>query len=291
MSSDTRPSELSDRSPSPPTCIGATTDIEPPAATCRATGPAADALAVASRRDDDALSDTAAQLGMAPWRQIVESLRFGVLIVDEDWRAIEVNPAANATLGADRALAVEQGRVVFRPQKAQERAASWLRGASDGRASPLAIERATGGSPFLIDHLHRFAGAAGEATHVLIVLDPGQPPCVDADRLATAFGLTRAEARLMAALAAGQTLQTFAQRHEVGVATARTHLESICAKTGAKRQAQVVRLALACAAPVAGHRDGDQPALRPRDGRSSGHRVPGSTGAPIASCECRSRST
>lgn len=64
------------------------------------------------------------------------------------------------------------------------------------------------------------------------------------------FELTRTEAKLASALAGGLSLQAFAEKADMAPGTARRHLERIFLKTGVDRQAELVRLALACALPV-----------------------------------------
>jgi DNA-binding CsgD family transcriptional regulator len=68
--------------------------------------------------------------------------------------------------------------------------------------------------------------------------------------IAGAFGLTPAETRLLAALLAGRRLAEAAADLGVAASTARTHLDAIFAKTGATRQAELMRLALQVAPPV-----------------------------------------
>ena len=58
------------------------------------------------------------------------------------------------------------------------------------------------------------------------------------------FGLTRAEARLTAALAAGKSVEEVALESSVSLNTARTHLKSVLTKTGTSRQGELVALVL-----------------------------------------------
>ena len=63
-------------------------------------------------------------------------------------------------------------------------------------------------------------------------------------RLARLHGLTAAEARLAAALAAGASIKDYAETAGISINTARWHLRQVLAKTGTKRQAELVRLLL-----------------------------------------------
>ncbi|TPM30884.1 helix-turn-helix transcriptional regulator [Mesorhizobium sp. B2-3-4] len=64
------------------------------------------------------------------------------------------------------------------------------------------------------------------------------------------FDLTPAEARLAAALSAGDNLKAVAARTNITYSTARTYLERIFAKTGTHHQAQLVALLKGAQAPV-----------------------------------------
>lgn len=65
-------------------------------------------------------------------------------------------------------------------------------------------------------------------------------PLIAINRLAAWFGLTPAESRLAAALAAGETLDAYAAKRSVSLNAARFLLKGIYRKTGAGSQAQLV---------------------------------------------------
>jgi DNA-binding CsgD family transcriptional regulator/PAS domain-containing protein len=64
----------------------------------------------------------------------------------------------------------------------------------------------------------------------------------DVSAVASAFELTRAESRIAVSLALGRTVEQIAIDHSVAVATVRSQVKSLFQKTGARRQADVVRL-------------------------------------------------
>ena len=72
----------------------------------------------------------------------------------------------------------------------------------------------------------------------------GAPPDAQegADAVAAAFALIRAETRVLASLFAGRTLAETAANLRIAGTTAKTHLEHIFLKTGATRQADLMRL-------------------------------------------------
>lgn len=78
---------------------------------------------------------------------------------------------------------------------------------------------------------------------VMLTFTPDQGAMPE-ESLQEAYGLTRAEARLLRALVQGEQLSTYAARVGVRMSTAKTHLQSLFSKTGEKRQADLIRKAL-----------------------------------------------
>lgn len=103
--------------------------------------------------------------------------------------------------------------------------------------------RRSGAPPYLIEVLpvpRRAGGRRGEV--VLLVMDTGARRSATPAILTRLFGLTPAEAALAVALSAGQRLEEHARRHSITLATARTHLARVFAKTGCGRQGELVAL-------------------------------------------------
>lgn len=92
-------------------------------------------------------------------------------------------------------------------------------------------------------------GAAWKEPLALVVLNA---PSVDAEgvgwRLRELYGLSATEARIAAAIALGQTVEEIAAAKGVKEVTLRTQLRAVFQKTGTRRQAELVRLALAASA-------------------------------------------
>jgi DNA-binding CsgD family transcriptional regulator len=73
-----------------------------------------------------------------------------------------------------------------------------------------------------------------------------------ARRVRRLYGLTEAEARVMAALTSGKTVDEIAHEHNVRPCTVRAQVRSLFDKTGVNRQSDLVRLALTGAPLVSG---------------------------------------
>ena len=105
-------------------------------------------------------------------------------------------------------------------------------------------------NPVIVHQLH--FGARSAAALVLIV-DPGSRPSVDADLVEKTFRLTRAESQVAAALAAGSTVREIAKETFRAESSVRWLVKQIHAKLGISRQADLVRLVLsAVSTPMAG---------------------------------------
>lgn len=93
-------------------------------------------------------------------------------------------------------------------------------------------------------------GLAGQRVQVAIFIVRPGPPHLDAGQLAAQFGLTVAESRLAVRLAEGKTIAEAAKTAGISMATARTHLRNIFAKTATSRQSELALLLLTSLAGV-----------------------------------------
>jgi hypothetical protein len=78
----------------------------------------------------------------------------------------------------------------------------------------------------------------------VLVHDPDSQALTASELLEQALQLPKAAARLVVALAGDDDLKSFAEREGVTIHTARFHLRTALARTGAKTQAELVRLAV-----------------------------------------------
>jgi DNA-binding CsgD family transcriptional regulator/PAS domain-containing protein len=91
-------------------------------------------------------------------------------------------------------------------------------------------------------------GFDSETAAIVFASDPDDTPCTPEDLLCKTYGLTRHQAQLAGWLMRGEDLKGYAQAYEVTYDTARSHLKQVFAKTGVKRQADLIRLLLSSAA-------------------------------------------
>lgn len=86
----------------------------------------------------------------------------------------------------------------------------------------------------------------------VFITKPGEPRRSPLNALKTQFCLTSAEARLLGELANGKSLEDIALEFEISKNTARAQLRNLFDKTGATRQAQLVKLVLSSPAYLFG---------------------------------------
>ena len=114
--------------------------------------------------------------------------------------------------------------------------------------------------PALVLHLvparRRAADLFAQAAFLLVVTPVAAPTAPLTEMLYGLFDLTPAEARLARALAGGVSTANFASSSGLSRETIKKQLQGVFAKTGTRRQAELVRL-LAGAAPIGNAKDDD----------------------------------
>lgn len=192
-------------------------------------------------------------------RAALDALADAILVVDGRGRVLALNAAAGACMEAGDPVRLRDGRLGARdpgedallrrlvaaaaaPAGARGGAAHLTRadggegGGGGGGALVALVAPLAAGSPLGGD-------AGGDPAALVILSDPAAAPSPSLGRtLVQAFGLTPAEARLTAALAAGRSLKEAAALRRVTHETARTQLRAVLAKTGARGQADLARL-------------------------------------------------
>lgn len=196
----------------------------------------------------------------------LDRLPRGVLLVDARLAVRFANRYAEEVLAAGDGLRVEQGALVA----ARPETTAALRRLVAGAAAPQAREpRAAGGylalaRPSLARPLELMVSpltpelapvAAGRAVAALFLVDPERRVELPLEALRQLYGLTPAEARLAALVGEGLGLPEVAARLGVCRETAKSNLRAVFAKTGTRRQAELVRLLLTGPGLCGGRRD------------------------------------
>jgi DNA-binding CsgD family transcriptional regulator len=182
----------------------------------------------------------------------LDMLRIGVVMTDNAGRIVHANGAAETMMRDGKPIRSAAGTI----QSSLPDATSELLSAialSDGSEAALgktglAVRLTRAGEPPVLAHVlplkhgearSRLLPAASAAIFVGSVT----PAANGAEAMAVAYDLTPMETRVLGELLAGRRLVEAARAIGIAESTARSHLRGLLAKTGATRQADLVRLA------------------------------------------------
>ena len=180
----------------------------------------------------------------------------GVIYLDGRGKIVEANSRAREILRQGDGLSDRDG--VLRACVAADDATlgRLLADALPGRggqpvSGSMTVERSLL-LPRLVVHvnpvaIHRLDFGARAAAALVLIVDPGSRLGIDADLVAAAFRLTRAEGQVAASLAEGSTVREIAAATFRAESTVRWLVRQIHAKLGISRQAELVRLVLSAA--------------------------------------------
>lgn len=202
-------------------------------------------------------------------------LSTGMALVDRDCRLLLANRSASRLLESGDGLALSHGRITA----ARREQVDHLRDLVDGICTGVGIEGDEGAGVMTID---RGDGARPLSIKVAPVqLDPSNEgskvaavfirdleirQSVPPEVIAKLFGLTFAEARVVAELVKGKRPQEVADDLGVSLNTVRNQLKQIFSKTNTGRQSELISLVLSSAAFVSEHgleiEESDDPELR-----------------------------
>ncbi len=182
---------------------------------------------------------------------IANGLAVGVVIVDRRCRVVFSNRVAEAMLRTGDPLVIAGGRLTLRNAgqgallaRLVDRAAETSAGVGTSAGGVMNANRSSAGPlPLMISPLRSTAMDYGPRIPAAAVLfaDPNDGATAPNGVLAAMFGLTQAEAALLGAIAGGDTLADYANRHGIAIGTARTHWKRVLQKSGYHRQVDLVR--------------------------------------------------
>jgi len=172
-------------------------------------------------------------------------------ILDGHARIRHLNRAGAALLARERRVRSAGGRLALAEPRGQAAFEAAVRAAAGkaARCTLLPLPRTDGlqAAEVVISPLHAQHAlvADWQLPLALVVIGLARHDARSiAARMRALYGLTPAEARVVALLAMGATVRDIAHANQVREVTVRSQLRSIAHKTGAGRQADLVRLAL-----------------------------------------------
>ena len=190
----------------------------------------------------------------------LDRLETGVLLLNGFGMVVHANSAAEALLRCKDGLFAVRGKLRAADPAANEALEAAVLDALANRGQRggfVAITRGEGRRPLPVrvaalpeGHAHLQGASAARAIVFVTVPETEIRQPGTAAAIMAAYGLTAAERRVAEAVAAGDTLKEVAEKLGIANVTARNHLTRAMAKTGTRRQAELVRLLLSSRVPV-----------------------------------------
>ena len=175
----------------------------------------------------------------------LDRLPHGLVLLDRQGRIRFLNRDGEAILAARDGLATGPSGLAGARQSDTERLVVAIAKATAGAGSALRVERPSGRSPYVVlvapFRLETDWLSTTPPSVIVTVTDPERNPVTSEARLMQLYGLTRTEAAIGVCLVNGLDLVEIASQRRISIRTVRVHLSQIFAKTGAGRQADLVR--------------------------------------------------
>jgi DNA-binding CsgD family transcriptional regulator len=181
----------------------------------------------------------------------LDALEIGVLATDEAGRMVFANRRADALLREGDTLKLRHGLLVATlAEEASRLDAALRRTVSSGHAESVRLmgggEDPHAKSCFVtvlpLAEQNPLVGIFGRPKLLLLVSQGAHQRVLTGKQLMQLFALSPAEARLARALVQGQTAEQYAMENALSMATVRTQLRAVFAKTATRRQSDLVRL-------------------------------------------------
>lgn len=199
----------------------------------------------------------------ATFADVLDSLSAGIFLVDEAGNIVHANAAGRVILAAENILRSVSGRLMARDPQDNK----WLHDAFaaaehgdgavgvQGVAMPLTaldVERHIAHLLPLTSGERRRTGLAVAATAALFVRKASMEAPSQPEVIARTYGLTPTELRVLLALVQLGSGPGIAEALGIGDGTVKTHLGHLFQKTGARRQADLIKLVAGFSQPLIG---------------------------------------
>jgi DNA-binding CsgD family transcriptional regulator len=180
---------------------------------------------------------------------LLQTLRAGTVICEPDRTIAWLNASAEDIVQQSPDLIVQDGMLRARRQADDRLLQKLVCGTRNPGASARALVLGQG-QPEEVQILALpastlaqgpFGSGRTENRIALVLARTHEAPVLEADEVADLFGLTRAEARVAAALCRGSSVKDYAAGRGLAEGSARNQLKQVMAKTNTSRQSELVR--------------------------------------------------
>lgn len=180
----------------------------------------------------------------------LDGIPYGVLLLTNDGDLLGANTAGVDILSESDGLSVGMNGLIASSHADTTRLHEFLALAGDSSLDfprYLSLPRPSGRIDMqlsLVPVRNKRDEISENADRIVIIGEPDDPRGLEIRALVTLLGLTNAEARLLAGLAQGRSLQEQCSMMGIKISTARTYLARMLSKTGTRRQPELIGLAL-----------------------------------------------
>jgi DNA-binding CsgD family transcriptional regulator/PAS domain-containing protein len=194
----------------------------------------------------------------ATFADTLDGLSAAIFLVDADGRIVHANVAGDEMLGADDVLRSIGGQLAVRDAQLNRSLREIFAGHNDKRAKGTALPLMAHDGERYVAHVLPLTAAArsgvGRAYKAVAALFV-RKVAIDSpigELVARTFELTPTELRVLLAIVEVGGVPDTAAALGIAETTVKTHLHRIFSKTGASRQADIVKLAAGFSSPLAG---------------------------------------
>lgn len=186
----------------------------------------------------------------------LDLLRISVMLTDRDGQLLYANLQARQLLSAQRGLRISMGRLSAANPKCSARLREAIQSCAqaryhqDHRPLGVAVPIPQADAPNIAAWVHPAARMRPEDEPQVVIFIRSAADLFSGEVFAATFGATQAEVRVLKLLFDGLSIGNVCARLGLSRNTVRTHVKSLFAKTGARRQAELISLAATAIAPA-----------------------------------------
>jgi DNA-binding CsgD family transcriptional regulator/PAS domain-containing protein len=201
---------------------------------------------------------TEAQTREAAFRNTLDQLATGAILIDHASRIVFANRSASEILQQGDGLVCDRGHLranrsadTSRLRAAIANAVATSTGDSLSAGGVITLGRPSPARPLqlIVSPLpaRSEADLSNRGLAILFVIDPDRAPSSELELFRRLYSFSRAEASVARLLVEGRSVNEISELLFVSVSTVRFHLKQLLAKTGTHRQSELVRLLSATA--------------------------------------------
>lgn len=176
----------------------------------------------------------------------LDALPTGIALIGEDGQCVFVNKMARELLDRSHGLAFKNSRISAiqpaestRLQSLIDGAVRTGRGQGGSHGGAMLITAPKGNKLHVAVHPFR---SGGSVFAIAILSDPNRAPASAPQLMQALYGLTAAESVVANQVSQGRTPAEIAECNQVSQETVRSQMKAVFAKTGVRRQSELVRL-------------------------------------------------